>query len=126
MLPIAAAGRLGAAVQKAPETGIVVYYRGYLWGDLGLTPRSEQPYLAPMKRMRTDRGRAFGNSFVAGLASLGSFAHSHERAHPADSSSLAALQGDWSRIGRDMKRVIERENARIEKAKKSRSGQANS
>jgi hypothetical protein len=78
--------------------------------------------LAVMKRMRTDRGRGFGGSFVAGLASLGSFAHSHERAYPADASSLAALQGDWSRIGRDMRRVIERENARIEKAKKSRSG----
>jgi hypothetical protein len=77
-----------------------------------------------MKRMRASSGRAraFGSSFVAGLASLGSFAHPHERARPADSSSLAALRGDWSRIGRDMGRVIERENARIEKTKKSGTG----
>jgi hypothetical protein len=75
-----------------------------------------------MKRMRTDRAKAFGSSFVAGLASLGTFSHSHQRVYPAHSSVSSALKSDWSRIGRDMERVIDRENARIEKAKKSGTG----
>jgi hypothetical protein len=62
--------------------------------------------------------KTFGAGLVTGVASLTSFAHPASVPHYPHRSSAEALRGDWSRIGGDMKRVVERENARVEKSKK--------
>jgi hypothetical protein len=65
---------------------------------------------------RTSSAR-FHKSVIGGLASLGSFAHPAPQV--SQSSPSDALKSDWSRIGRDMDRMIQREHGRIQKAKKS-------
>ena len=62
--------------------------------------------------------KTLGTGFVAGVASLTSFAHSAPVPHYPHRSSTEALRSDWNRIVSDMKIVFERENARIEKTKK--------
>jgi hypothetical protein len=62
--------------------------------------------------------KTFGAGLVTGVASLTSFAHPVSVPRYPHRSPADALRGDWSRIGRDMQRVVEQENANIEKNKK--------
>jgi hypothetical protein len=61
--------------------------------------------------------KTFSTGFVTGVASLTSFAHPASVPRYPHRSPAEALRSDWSRIGGDMKKVVERENARVEKSK---------
>ena len=66
-------------------------------------------------------GRLFAVS-LGSLACLGvpgvAMPGSYPGIKPAP-TTIEAIRSDWLRIGHDMRRVMDRENARIEKAKKS-------
>lgn len=63
-------------------------------------------------RRYTRRARQFAASFVAGLGTLASVWPQANVPRYPHASAIDALRTDGQQIGRDMARVIERENAR--------------
>lgn len=64
------------------------------------------------------RARQFAASFVAGLGALASIWPQGAPARYPHASTIDALRRDGVQIGRDMSRVIERENARLKTKQK--------
>lgn len=65
---------------------------------------------------------SFWAGIVAGFASLASFPAQSPPIRYPHASDWSALRGDWLRIGQDMRTVVDREHARIEKKSKSTTG----
>lgn len=75
------------------------------------TPMSESTTMATHKS--TMRARQFAASFVAGLGTLASIWPQGAPTRYPYASAMDALRRDGAQIGRDLSRVIERENARL-------------
>ena len=58
-------------------------------------------------------------SAIAAFGSLATFAPGHPIVRYSHATEWDALKSDWSRIGFDMKTVIERENGKIKKTSSS-------
>lgn len=74
-------------------------------------PMSESITMAPHRS--TMRARQFAASFVAGLGALASIWPQGTPTRYPYASAMDALRRDGVQIGRDLSRVIERENARL-------------
>jgi hypothetical protein len=62
--------------------------------------------------------RTLAAGVATGVSSLTSFGHPASLPSYPHASSMDALRSDWVRIGRDMKNVVRRENASVEKKAK--------